>query len=113
MSIEPLRLAQIRSGQRGVAFGLYIDVDDEDWEDYSLELPTVVALDREAGMRVIQVIREALRSASAEELSDDASEALSILLASDMSDQTRVADYIESLGGSVHGARDPDLATAG
>ena len=113
MSIDSTRLAEIRSGRSGIAFGLYIDVEDEDWEDYCLELPTVLALDKEGGRRVIDAIRAALQANMAEELSDDASEALSILLASDMSAQTRVADYIERLGGSMNDARDRDLAAAG
>jgi len=97
VSIDPQRLSEIRDGARGVALGIYIDVNDDDWEDYSLTLPTVVAVDKEAGKRLIEAIRSALATGAAEEIADDASEAVSIVLASDLDDQMAAADFLNNL----------------
>jgi hypothetical protein len=97
VSIDPQRLSEIRGGARGVALGSYIDVDDDDWEDYCLSLPTVMAVDKEAGKRLIEAVQAALASGAAEEISDEASEAVSIVLASELPDQIAAADFLNNL----------------
>jgi hypothetical protein len=99
VAIEGQRLNEIREGKRGIALGLYIDVDDEDWEDYSLAVPPVLALDQAAGLRVLEAIRAALDAGSATEIHDDASEAVSIVLASDLKDQLLIARLLEGFCG--------------
>jgi hypothetical protein len=99
VSIDTQRLHDIREGRRGVALGLYIDVDDDDWEDYSLSLPTVLALDVSVGKRVLDAIRAALEAGEAIEVDDDASEAVSIVLASELKDQLLIARMLEGLCG--------------
>lgn len=98
MAINVERLKEIREGGRGLALALYIDVDDEDWEDYSLSVPTVVALEAEAGKRLLESLRNALEDGSASEISDDASDAVSIVLASAIPDQVLVARLLDNLG---------------
>lgn len=98
MAINVERLNAIREGERGLAVALYVDVDDEDWEDYSMSIPTVVALEAEAGKRVLEALRSALEDGSASGISDDASDAISIVLASAIKDQILVARLLDSLG---------------
>lgn len=98
MAINVERLKEIREGGRGLALALYIDVDDEDWEDYSLSVPTVVAVEAEAGKRLLESLRNALEDGSASEISDDASDAVSIVLASAIPDQVLVARLLDNLG---------------
>ena len=106
VAIDAQRLTEIREGKRGVALGLYIDVADEDWEDYCMTVPTVMALDEEAGKRVLDAIRAALFIGEAEEVADDASDAVSIVLASALKDQVLVARMLDSLCGRPDGASD-------
>jgi hypothetical protein len=105
-------LNEIREGKRGIALGLYIDVDDEDWEDYCLSVPTVLAIEEGSGKRVLEALREALAAGAAVEVSDDASEALSIVLASTLKDQRIVARMLEGIGGRPDDAVDWKLAPA-
>jgi hypothetical protein len=104
-------LNEIREGRRGIALGLYIDVDDEDWEEYCLAVPTVLALDEGAGKRVLDALRDALELGVAQEISDDASEAVSIVLASALKDQIVAGRMLEGLGGRSDDAL-RDLAPA-
>jgi hypothetical protein len=99
VAIDGQRLSEIREGRRGIALGLYIDVDDDDWEEYCLSVPTVLALEEGTGRRVIDALREALEVGAAQEVSDDASEAVSMVLASSLKDQAFVARMLEGLAG--------------
>jgi hypothetical protein len=112
LAIEVQRLNEIREGRRGIALGIYIDVGEDDWEDYSLAVPTVLALDEGAGERVLDAIRDALLAGTAQEVSDDASDALSILLASTLQDQALVARMLEGIGGRARDMMALDLAPA-
>ena len=112
MAIDLERLNEIREGERGIAIALYIDVDEDDWEDYSLSVPTVLALEAEAGKRLLETLRNALEAGAASEVSDDASDAVSIVLASAIKDQLTVARLLDSFGaradhGLEHGYRAP------
>jgi hypothetical protein len=97
------RLTEIREGRRGIALGLYIDVADDDWEDYSMTIPPVLALDEDAGRRVLDALRVALFTGEAQEIADDASDAVNIVLASAMKDQVLVARMLDSLCGRTDG----------
>ena len=97
MAIDPLRLLQIRNGRTGIALGLYIDIDDDDWEDFVLALPSVVAFDSRSGRLLLESIRDALQTSTAQEVSDEAAEALTLLLASDLHDQELAADFFHQL----------------
>ena len=98
MAINIERLNHIREGDTGIALALYIDVDDEEWEDYSLSLPNVIALEAEAGKRLLESLRDALEAGWAQEVSDDASDAVSIVLASTIKGQLMVARMLDNLG---------------
>jgi hypothetical protein len=97
----------MREGQRGVALALYIDVDDEDWEEYSITVPSVLALDIEAGETILSSLREAMKSQRAVEVSDDASEAIRLILATGTHDQALIALMVEGLSGIC--SRDPRI----
>ena len=97
--MDTQRLREIREGRRGVALALYIEIDDEDWEDYCLTIPTVLALGKGTGKQVLDVVRSALDDGSAEEISDDASDAVNIVLASALKDQILVARMLDSVCG--------------
>jgi hypothetical protein len=111
--MDTVRLTEIREGRRGVALGLYIDVADDDWEDYSLTVPTVLALDEESGRRVLDALRVALFTGEAQEIADDASEAVNIVLASALKDQVLVARMLDSVCGRTGGETEPEFAAAG
>jgi hypothetical protein len=107
VTINLERLNEIREGGRGIALALYIDVDEEEWEDYSMSVPTVLALEAEAGKRMLDALRNALEAGSAAEVSDDASDAVSIVLASAIKDQVMVARLLDGLGGRLDNSLDP------
>ena len=57
-----------------------------------------MALEAEAGKRLLESLRNALEDGSASEISDDASDAVSIVLASAIPDQVLVARLLDNLG---------------
>ena len=102
MTIDPLQLGDIREGRRGLALALYIDIDDEDWEDYCTSISSVLALDEAAGRKVLEAVQAALETGSAVEVSDDAADAVNIVLASSLNDQVVAGHILDGFAGRKH-----------
>ncbi len=111
--MDSTHLKDIREGRRGLALALYIDIDDEDLEDYYASVSSVLALNESAGRKVLEALQAGLETGAALEISDDASDAVSIVLASSLKDQVLIARMTDGLAGRIDDSIGLDLAPAG
>ena len=113
VAIESKHLKEIREGRSGLALALYFDVDDEEWEDYYSAVSSVLALDSEASRKVLKALQDGLEHGEIQEISDDASDAVNIVLASSLSDQVLAARILDNVCGRMDDSVGRDLTPTG